>query len=88
MTATPTTSQTVRSPLPTLTSEDVNEVCADALDLQIKYQPTERVPDVQITLTNAIADISPLAPPDHRVGPASHACPVPPVGVEPTLSEV
>jgi site-specific DNA recombinase len=55
----------------------------DALDLQIRYQPTERILDVQITLTDAIADISPLAPPDHRMGPASQVCSVPPAGFEP-----
>jgi hypothetical protein len=40
----------------------------DALDLQIRYQPADHAVDIEITLTDAIGDINPPAPPDHRVG--------------------
>jgi hypothetical protein len=55
----------------------------ESLDLQIRYQLVERVLDVQITLTDAIGDPNELAPPDHKVGPASQVCSVPPAGLEP-----
>lgn len=57
----------------------------DALNLQISYQPAERILDVQITLIGVIADISAMAPADHPAGPAVQVCSVPPVGFEPTL---
>jgi hypothetical protein len=58
----------------------------DAIDLHIRYQPGDRAVDIEITLTDGIGDITALAPPEHRVGPASQVCSVPPVGFEPTLN--
>src|SRR5947209_12526303 len=49
----------------------------DALNLKIQYQPGAHAVDVEITLTDAIGDTTTLAPPDHRVGPASLVCSVP-----------
>jgi hypothetical protein len=50
----------------------------DAIDLHIRYQPGDRAVDIEITLTSGIGDISALAPPDDRVGPASQVCSVHP----------
>jgi hypothetical protein len=57
----------------------------NALDVRVMYQPVDRAIDIEITLTDAIGDISALAPPDNRVGPASQFCSVPPAGFEPAL---
>ena len=57
----------------------------DALDLQIRYHPGDRTLDIELTLTTAIGRIDTLAG-DHGI--AVQVCSVPPVGFEPTLSEV
>jgi site-specific DNA recombinase len=55
----------------------------NALDVRVMYQPVDRAIDIEITLTDAIGDISALPPPDNRMGPASQFCSVPPAGFEP-----
>jgi hypothetical protein len=57
----------------------------DALDLQVRYHPKDRTLDIELTLTAAIGSIGVLAV-DHQL--PVQVCSVPPVGFEPTLSEV
>jgi hypothetical protein len=51
-----------------------------ALDLRLRYQPSERAVDIEFTLTDAIGDMSALVSPEHRVGPTSQVCSVHPTG--------